>query len=417
MSENLLAHFQSAVGLIAIIALAWILSEDRRAFRIRMVVAALLLQLAIALLLLKFPPARAALFGLNEVVNVLSKATQAGTSFVFGYVGGAAAPFAVTNPGGLTSFAFAVLPLVIVISALSALLWYWRILPLVVGGIAFVLRRVLGLGGATALASGATVFLGMIEAPLLIRPCLIKMTRTELFILFSVGLASVAGTMFVLYATVLGPVLPGALGHVLVASMMALPAAVMIARVMVPGDAATENVPTELGYRSSMDAVAKGTEDGLKIYLQIMALLIVMVALISLADQILAVLPHIAGAPVTLERVLGWLFAPMAWLYGVPWREAGTAGSLLGTKTIINELVAYLKYAALPPGALDPRSGLIMVYALCGFANFGSVGILIAGMSALMPERRAEIVPLALRAIVSGTLASGLSASMIGLLT
>lgn len=417
MSENLLAHFQSAVGLIAIIALAWILSEDRRAFRIRMVVAALLLQLAIALLLLKFPPARAALFGLNDLVNALSKATQAGTSFVFGYVGGAAPPFAVTNPGGLISFAFAVLPLVIVISALSALLWYWRILPLVVGGIAFVLRRVLGLGGATALASGATVFLGMIEAPLLIRPCLIKMTRTELFILFSVGLASVAGTMFVLYATVLGPVLPGALGHVLVASMMALPAAVMIARVMVPGDAATENVPTELGYRSSMDAVAKGTEDGLKIYLQIMALLIVMVALISLADQILAVLPHIAGAPVTLERVLGWLFAPMAWLYGVPWREAGTAGSLLGTKTIINELVAYLKYAALPPGALDPRSGLIMVYALCGFANFGSVGILIAGMSALMPERRAEIVPLALRAIVSGTLASGLSASMIGLLT
>ncbi len=305
----------------------------------------------------------------------------------------------------------------IVISALSALLWYWRVLPLIVGGIAFVLRRTLGLGGATALASGATVFFGMIEAPLLIRPCLAKMTRTELFIVFTVGLASVAGTMFVLYATVLRPVLPDALGHVLVASMMALPAAVMIARVMVPGDAATESIPPELGYRSSMDAVAKGTEDGLKIYLQIMALLIVMVALISLADQILAALPSLAGAPVTLERVLGWLFAPLAWLYGVPWREAGVAGSLLGTKTILNELVAYLKYAGLPPGTLDPRSGLIMVYALCGFANFGSVGILIAGMSALMPERRAEIVPLALRAMVSGTLASGLSASMIGLLT
>ncbi|HEY4274723.1 MAG TPA: nucleoside transporter C-terminal domain-containing protein, partial [Rhizomicrobium sp.] len=273
-----------------------------------------------------------------------------------------------------------------------------------------------GLGGATALASGTTVFLGMIEAPLLIRPCLAKMTRTELFIMFSVGLASVAGTMFVLYATVLKSVLPDALGHVLVASMMALPAAVMIARIMVPGDAATEEVTAKLEYRSSMDAVAKGTEDGLKIYLQVMALLIVMVALISLADQILSVLPHWGGAPITLERTLGWLFAPLAWLYGVPWREAGVAGSLLGTKTILNELVAYLNYAALPPGTLDPRSGLIMVYALCGFANFGSVGILIAGMSALMPERRSEIVPLALRAIVSGTLASGLSASMIGLL-
>ncbi len=416
MSENLLVHLQSVLGICAIIALAWAFSEDRRAFRWRIVVTALLLQAAIALVLLKFPPARALLLGLNNVVNVLAAATTAGAGFVFGYVGGAAPPFAVTNPAAMTSFAFGVLPLVIVISALSALLWYWRVLPIIVGGIAFVLRRTLGLGGATALASGATVFMGMIEAPLLIRPCLAKMTRTELFILFSVGLASVAGTMFVLYATVLRTVLPDALGHVLVASMMALPGAVMIARIMVPGDAATEEVPARLEYRSSMDAVAKGTEDGLKIYLQIMALLIVMVALISLADQILSVLPNLMGAPITLERILGWLFAPMAWLYGVPWREAGVAGSLLGTKTILNELVAYLHYAALPAGTLDPRSGLIMVYALCGFANFGSVGILIAGMSALMPERRAEIVPLALRAIVSGTLASGLSASMIGLL-
>src|SRR5437868_2454865 len=416
MSENLLAHLQSVLGICAIIALAWAFSEDRRQFRWRIVATALVMQAAIALVLLKFPPARALLLGLNNVVNVLASATTAGAGFVFGYVGGAAPPFAVTNPAAMTSFAFGVLPLVIVISALSALLWYWRVLPIIVGGIAFVLRRTLGLGGATALASGATVFMGMIEAPLLIRPCLSKMTRTELFILFSVGLASVAGTMFVLYATVLRTVLPDALGHVLVASMMALPGAVMIARIMVPGDAATEEVPAKLEYRSSMDAVAKGTEDGLKIYLQIMALLIVMVALISLADQILAVLPQLAGAPITLERILGWLFAPMAWLYGVPWREAGVAGSLLGTKTILNELVAYLHYAALPAGTLDPRSGLIMVYALCGFANFGSVGILIAGMSALMPERRAEIVSLALRAIVSGTLASGLSASMIGLL-
>ena len=417
MSENLMVHLQSVLGIVVIVVLAWALSEKRQAFPLRMVSLALLLQLAIALLLLKFPPARAVLLGLNHVVDALSQATTAGASFVFGYVGGGVTPFSVSNPRALTSFAFGVLPLVIVISALSALLWYWRILPLIVGGIAFVLRRVLGLGGATALASGATVFFGMIEAPLLVRPCLAKMTRTELFILFTVGLASVAGTMFVLYATVLKAVLPGALGHVLVASMMALPAAVMIARLMVPGDAMTEEIPAQLGYRSSMDAVARGTEDGLKIYLQIMALLIVMVALISLADQILAVLPDLGGAPITLERILGFLFAPLAWLYGVPWREAGIAGSLLGTKTILNELVAYIRYAGLPLGALDPRSGLIMVYALCGFANFGSVGILIAGMSALMPERRAEIVPLALRAMVSGTLASGLSASMIGLLT
>jgi CNT family concentrative nucleoside transporter len=243
------------------------------------------------------------------------------------------------------------------------------------------------------------------------------MTRTELFILMTVGFASVAGTVFVLYATILTNVVPGALGHILVASMMGLPAAVLMARLMVPGDAATENIPADLGYRSSMDAVARGTEDGLKIYLQIMALLIVMLALVSLADQMLAVIPHIGGAPLTLERMLGWLFSPLVWLYGVPWRQAAAAGGLMGTKAVLNELVAYLQLSAMPKGMLDPRTTLIMVYALCGFANLGSVGILIAGMSALMPERRGEIVPLALKALISGTLASGLSACMIGLLT
>ena len=417
MPDSVLLHLQPVLGMAVIIAIAWALSENRRAFNPRLVASALALQAAIALLLLKLPPARQALFSLNGLVTALAKATGAGTSFVFGYVGGAPTPFTVTNEGNLVSFAFSVLPLVIVISALSALLWYWRLLPLIVGGLAFILRKTLGLGGATALASGTTVFLGMIEAPLLVRPCLPRMTRTELFILFTVGLASVAGTMFVLYATVLRSRVPGALGHVLVASMMALPAAVMIARLMVPGDAATPNIAAELGYRSSMDAVARGTEDGLKIYLQIMALLIVMLALVSLADQILALAPAVGGSPLTLERLLGWLFSPLVWLFGVPWREAPLAGSLMGTKAILNELVAYLNFAALPQGALDPRASLIMVYALCGFANLGSVGILIAGMSALMPERRDEIVPLCFKAIVSGTLASGLSACMIGLLT
>ena len=417
MSDSVLSHLQPVLGMAVILFIAWALSENRGAFRIRMVVSALALQAAIALVLLKLPLARQGLLGLNSLVTALAEATRAGTSFVFGFVGGAPAPFAVTNPGAMTSFAFGVLPLVIVISALSALLWYWRLLPLVVGGLAFILRKTLGLGGATALGAGTTVFLGMIEAPLLIRPCLPRMTRTELFILFTVGLASVAGTMFVLYATVLAGTVPGALGHVLVASMMALPAAVLIARLMVPGDAVTENIPGDLGFRSSMDAVARGTEDGLKIYLQILALLIVMLALVSLADQILALIPHGAGAPITLERILGWLFSPLVWLYGVPWSQAGMAGGLMGTKLVLNELVAYLDFAALPKGALDARASLIMVYALCGFANLGSVGILIAGMSTLMPERRAEIVPLCFKALISGTLASGLSACMIGLLT
>ena len=417
MSDFAMTHLQPVLGIAVILGLAWGLSEDRSAFRWRLVVAALALQAVIAIVLLKLPLAREALLGLNGIVTALSKATQAGTAFVFGYVGGGPAPFAVANPAFMTSFAFGVLPLVIVISALSALLWYWRILPLVVGALAYVLKKTLGLGGAVGLGAGTTIFLGMIEAPLLIRPCLPRLNRTELFILFTVGLASVAGTMFVLYATILSSVLPGALGHVLVASVMALPASVLVARLMVPGDAVAENIPGDSGFRSSMDAISRGTEDGLKIFLQVMALLIVMLALVSLANQMLGLLPAFGGAPLTLERMLGWLFAPLVWLYGVPWHQAATAGALMGTKAVLNELIAYINMAGLPPGTLDPRTTLIMVYALCGFANLGSVGILIAAMSSLMPERRAEIVPLCFKALISGTLASGLSACMIGLLT
>lgn len=413
----MLLHLQSAFGISVIIALAWVLSEDRRAFPWRTVVAGLALQAVIAMLLLKVPVARSGLLALNGAVDALTTATKAGSAFVFGFVGGGAPPFAVTNPVGMVSFAFQILPLVLVISALSALLWHWRILQLIVNAIAFALRKLMNIGGAAGLGSAATIFLGMVEAPLLIRPYLSKLTRSELFMLMTVGLASVAGTVFFLYASILKDVVPGALGHILIASMMSLPAAILIARIMIPGEAgvATESA-SDLKYRSSMDAIARGTEDGLKIYLQILAMLLVMVALISLADTILRNLPWVRGLPLSLERIFGWLFAPLVWLFGVPWAQAPTAGSLMGIKTILNELVAYLNLAALPTGALDPRSTLIMVYAMCGFANLGSVGIMIAGMSTLAPERRDEIVPLALRAIVSGTLASGLTGTMIGLL-
>jgi len=413
----MLPHLQSAFGICVIVALAWVLSENRAAFPWRTVAAGLVLQAVLALFLLKVPVARSGLLALYGAVDALTTATRTGSSFVFGFVGGGAPPFAVTNPAGMVSFAFQILPLVLVISALSALLWHWRILQLIVSAIAFALRKLMNIGGAVGLGSAATIFLGMVEAPLLIRPYLSRLTRSELFMLMTVGLASVAGTVFFLYATILKNVVPGALGHILIASMMSLPAAILISRIMIPGEAgvATESA-SDLKYRSSMDAVARGTEDGLKIYLQILAMLLVMVALVSLADTILRNLPWVWGAPLSLERVFGWLFAPVVWLFGVPWGEAATAGSLMGIKTILNELVAYLNLAALPAGALDPRATLIMVYAMCGFANLGSVGIMIAGMSTLAPERRDEIVPLALRAIVSGTMASGLTGAMIGLL-
>jgi CNT family concentrative nucleoside transporter len=416
--QLLLYHLQSLLGILTILSLAWLLSEDRRSFPLRTVLVGLALQVALALLLLKVPAARAALLSLNVVVNALTTATRAGTSFVFGYVGGAAPPFTIANTGALASFAFQILPLVIVISALAALLWHWRVLPVVVNAFAWCLRKTMGVGGAIGLGAAATIFLGMIEAPLLIRPYLVRLSRSELFMLFTVGLATVAGTVFVLYATILEPVVPGALGHILVASLLSLPGALLIGRIMIPGTAATQSDAAAPGshYRSSMDAIARGTEDGLKLWLGIVAMLLVIVALVSLVDILLAPLPYLFGAPVSAERIFGWLFAPVVWLYGVPWHEAATAGSLMGLKTVLNEFVAYLKLAALPPAALDPRARLIMVYAMCGFANFGSVGIMVAGVSSLVPERRDEIVPLAMRALLSGTMASGLTGCIIGLL-
>ncbi|HXJ00445.1 MAG TPA: nucleoside transporter C-terminal domain-containing protein [Micropepsaceae bacterium] len=411
-------QLQSAFGLIVLVLVAWALSENRRAaFSLRLVGTALALQIGIALLLLELPGARAGLYSLNHVVDALSSATGAGTAFVFGYVGGGAPPFDVTKAQNLNSLAFQALPLVLVMSALSALLWHWRVLPVIVKGFAYVLQKTLAIGGAVGLGSASTVFLGMIEAPLLIRPYLAKLTRAELFMLFTVGMSTVAGTVMVLYASVLEPAVPGALGHILVASFISLPAAILVARLMVPGESTTPaEAHSAIVYRSSMDAIARGTEDGLKLYLGIVAMLIVMVALVALADIVIGVLPPVGGAPLTVERIFGWLFWPLVWLYGVPAAEASDAAALLGTKTILNEFIAYLKLAALPNGVLSPRSRLIMLYAMCGFANLGSVGIMIAGISGMVPERRQEVVELALKALVAGTIASGMTGAVVGIL-
>lgn len=410
-------HPQSLLGIVTIIALAWALSENRRAFPFRTVISGLILQFVLALTLLKVPAARNALFSLNSVVDALTQATHAGTSFVFGYVGGASAPFTISDPKGMTSFAFQILPLVIVISALAALLWHWRILPVIVRGFAWALGKTMGIGGAVGLGSAATIFFGMVEAPLLIRPYLVRLSRSELFMLCTVGLATIAGTVFVLYATILDPVIPGALGHILVASFLSLPGAILISRIMIPGKDDTDaTAATGFEYHSSMDAIARGTEEGLKLWLGIVSMLLVILALVALVNIVLGHVPPLFGAPLTVERVFGWLFAPVVWLYGIPWKEAATAGALMGEKTVLNEFVAYLKLAALPKDALDPRARLIMLYAMCGFANPGSVGIMIAGMGGLMPERRNELVPLALRALLSGTMASGLTGAIIGFL-
>lgn len=413
---------QSAFGLVLFIALAWALSENRRAFSWRAVLVGLALQVGLALLLLRLPASQAGLIALNDAVEALTEATRAGTGFVFGYIGGGPTPFEVTAPQSSFVLAFQALPLVLVMSALSALLWHWGILGSITRGLGYVLQRTMGIGGAVGLASAANAFVGMVEAPLLIRPYLERLTRFELFMTMTVGLATVSGTVLVLYASILSPIVPGALGQILIASLISLPAGILIARLMVPEEPYAK--PTGIGddvplleYQSSMDAVTRGTFEGLHLLLNIMAMLIVMVALVALTNILLALLPDIMGAPLTLQRMLGWVFAPLVWAMGVPPDEIYVAGQLMGTKTILNEFIAFIDLTALPAGTLSDRSTLIMVYALCGFANFGSVGILIGGMTALIPSRRQEIVTLGTRAIVSGTLATSMTGAVIGLIT
>ncbi len=409
-----LHHLAGAAGLLL---LCWVLSERRKDIAWRPVVAGLLLGLALAAALLKLPPLQAALSGLNDAVNALERATQVGTSFVFGFLGGGALPYTETRPGGSFVLALRALPLVLVISALSALLFHWRILPIVVRGFAWLLSRTLGVGGTVGVAAAANVFVGMIEAPLVVRPYLARLSRGELFMVMNGGMATIAGTVLVLYASILGPVLPDSLTHLLVASIVATPLALAVAALMVPS-ALTDDARIDLPREdpNAVAAITRGTLDGLHLLLNIVALLLVFVALVALLNMALGTLPAVAGAPLSLERMLGWVFAPLAWLIGVPWSEAVTAGALLGKKTVLNEFLAYLDLAALPPDQLSARSRLLLTYALAGFANLGSLGIMLGGLNAMLPaDRRREIAQLGVKSVLAGLLTTCLTATLVGL--
>ena len=415
MDAGLIAR--SALGFLFLHALAWALSENRRTVSWRPVLAGMGLTLLLGLALLRIPFVRLVFETLNDALGALERATRDGTSFVFGFLGGGPLPFAESYPGATFVLAFRALPLVIVVSALSALLFYWRVLPWIVRGFSLVLEKSMGVGGAIGLSSAANVFVGMVEAPLIVKPYIRDMTRSELFILMTCGMATVAGTVMALYASILSKTIPDALGHILVASIVSTPAAIGISVLMVPGkESATEGKLVPQTATSSMDAVTRGTLDGVQLLINIVAMLLVLVALVSLANQALGLLPEVAGAPVTLQRVLGMLMAPLVWVMGIPWSEAVTAGALMGTKTVLNELLAYIDLARLPAGALSPRSSLMMTYALCGFANFGSLGIMIGGLATMAPERREEIVSLGGKTIVSGTLATCVAGSVVGML-
>jgi CNT family concentrative nucleoside transporter len=414
-------HPQSALGVFAILAIAFIVSEDRRQVPWRPVLVGLLVTFGLAAVMLKVPQVELAFEGINSAVDAIASATRAGTSFVFGYVGGGALPFDAKTPGSDFILAFQALPVVLVMSVLSSLLFYWGIMPPVVRGFSWALEKTLDVGGAVGLSTAANIFVGQVEAPLFIRPYLARLSRSEMFIVMTGGMAGIAGTVFVLYATILANAIPNAAGHIVVCSVLGAPAAILISLLMVPDDTERHTGGSlgevEQTADSTMDAIVKGTASGLELLLNIVAMLIVFVALVHLANAILSLLPDMLGAPLTMQRALGWVMAPVCWLMGIPWSQAVTAGGLMGIKTVLNELVAYLELAALPPDALDPRSRLIMLYAMCGFANFGSLGIMIAGLATMCPEKRNQVVSLGLKSIVSGTLTTCLLGAIVGVLS
>lgn len=414
-------QLQSAFGVLAVLALAWLSGENRRVVSIRQAAIGLLATFVTAVVLIKLPIVAHAFGAINDAVGVISSASRAGTSFVFGYLGGGALPFDLKTPGADFILAFQALPIVLVMSVLTTLLFYWRILPPVVRGMAWLLERTLGVGGAVGLSTAANIFLGMVEAPLFIRPYMAQLTRSEMFLVMTGGMAGIAGTVLVLYATLLSPLIPDAAAHFVIASVVGAPAAILISLIMVPEtkDQRTGgplNDP-EMQASGSMDAIVKGTVAGLELLLNIVAMLIVLVALVYLANALLGLLPSIGGAPISLQRMLGYAMAPVCWLMGLPWDQAITAGSLMGIKTILNELVAYVEFSKLGTGALDPRSRLIMLYAMCGFANFASLGIMIGGLGTMAPTRRDEIAALGFKSIVSGTLTTCLMGAIVGVIT
>ena len=410
-------NLQSLLGLVVVVAVCWALSENRRAFPWKLTLGAVAVQAALVLGLFAIPGSQAVLAAITGAVDGLNAATQRGTQFVFGYLAGGDQPYAVANEGALFTFAFQVLPLILVISALSALLWHWKVLRWITRGFGILFQRTMGLGGASALAVAANIFLGMIESPIVIRAYLDKLTRSELFLLMVVGLATVAGSTMVAYAAILSPVLPNAAGHVLVASIVSAPAGILLARIMVPESpgegGAHADYDSALKYDSAVDAIVKGTADGLMVVLNISAVLIVFVALVALANLVLGGF-WLFGDVVTVERLLGWLFMPVAWLTGVEWSEAGKAGWLLGVKLTLTEFVAFIELGRVPAGEMSERTRMLMTYALCGFANIGSVGITVTGLSVLMPERREEVLGMVWKALFAGFLATIMAAAVVG---
>lgn len=420
MADNETAR--ALLGVVAFLGLGWLLSENKRAPPWRAVFVGLACQVGLALLLTKIPAVTAAFAAATRAVDALQAASRAGSSFMFGYLGGGRAPFSVADPSAAFIFAFQALPAILLVGALSALLWHWRVLIVIVRAAAWAFGKLFGVSGPVGVSTSACVFLGMVEAPLLIKPFLPRLTRAEIFIIMVDGLSVIGGSMMIVLGSLISAKVPNAFSHLLIASLISTPMAIGMARLIIPGEASATSEPIVLSspYRSSLEALTFGTLDAVKMVLNIAGLLIVFVGLIALINMGLAALsssfwPH-AGAPLTLGAILGWLLTPIVWLTGAPLPDLQTVGAILGTKVAANEVVAYSDMMALPPGALSDKSLLILTYALGSFGNVGSVAILIGSLSAMAPDKVGEVVELGFKALAAAFLTICMTATIMGLI-
>lgn len=413
MAQNL---FQASMGILAFIVFCWIISENRKRVHSFQIIIGLMVQFALAALIMHVSFVQQVFNWIARGVMALKEATMEGTKFVFGFIGGADAPFEAT--GNTFVFAFQALPMIIVVSALSMLLFHWKILPFFVKGISWLMRKSMGIGGGLGVCSAAQVFLGQTEAPLLVRPYLKDMSRSEIFSIMCMGFATTSATIMGLYALVLEQTVPNSMVHILTASIISVPAALTLSRIVVPNTESHTSGKLHSPYElsGSMDAISKGTTDGIRLFINVLAMLIVFVALVTLVNMILGTLPHFQNEPITLQRILGFIMAPVTWLMGIPWEDAIQAGGLLGIKTILNEFYAFTELAKVTNDQMSVHSRVIMTYALCGFANISSIGIMIGGFGSIVPEQRSEIISLSFKALIVGTLSSCLSGTVVGIL-
>ena len=408
---------QAILGIVLLLGSCWAFSENRTAVSWRFVAIGLLIQFLLVLILLRVPWITDFLLGLNYFVSAIEQATRAGTEFLFGYLGGGVFPVDLNSNTTPYLFAFRVLPQVIVFSVIVALLWHWKVLPSIVRLLSKGLQKTFKISGSVATAGAASLFLGMVETPLVIRAYLAGLTRSEFFTVMTLGMSTVAGSVMVLFASILEGVLPGIIGHILGASMINMIGAIYISRLLIPEtqDTQSDDSRIDLTYSSSMDALSQGTKDGLSLAVNVGAMLLVLVSFVALANILLSNF-IINGESFSIEQLLGWFFAPIAWLIGIPWSEAMPAGALLGTKLVLNELMAFIQLAQ-NSELFSPQSRLILLYALCGFANIGSLGILLGGLAILVPERKEEYLKIAPRSVLSGTVVTLVTGAIVALVS